>query len=145
MNKRNAGSLEFGPNGNLFIATGDNTSPRATGYSPSDEREGRSPWDAQKSSGNTNDLRGKILRIKPEADGTYSIPDENLFAEDGSEGKPEIYVMGCRNPYRISIDSKCAPCGPTAIPPKAACWYNTFFRKVQMKTGHALILAYNKV
>ena len=101
-----AGSLEFGPNGNLFISTGDNTSPRTTGYSPADEREGRSPWDAQKSSANTNDLRGKILRIKPEDDGTYSIPDGNLFAKDGSEGKPEIFVMGCRNPYRMSIDSK---------------------------------------
>lgn len=100
-----AGSLEFGPNGNLFISTGDNTNPHASdGYSPSDEREGRSPWDAQKSSANTKDLRGKILRIKPEADGSYSIPDGNLFPKDGSEGRPEIYVMGCRNPYRISID-----------------------------------------
>ncbi|MCB0852758.1 MAG: PQQ-dependent sugar dehydrogenase, partial [Bacteroidetes bacterium] len=101
-----AGSLEFGPNGNLFISTGDNTSPRATGYAPADERDGRSPWDAQKSSGNTNDLRGKILRIHPEDDGTYTVPDGNLFAKDGSEGRPEIFVMGCRNPYRMSIDSK---------------------------------------
>ena len=102
-----AGSLEFGPNGNLFISTGDNTNPHASdGYSPSDEREGRSPWDAQKSSANTNDLRGKILRIKPEADGSYSIPDGNLFSKDGAEGRPEIYVMGCRNPYRMSIDQR---------------------------------------
>lgn len=99
-----AGSLEFGPNGNLFISTGDNTSPRESdGFSPSDEREGRGPFDAQKSSSNTNDLRGKILRIRPTADG-YEIPEGNLFAADGSEGRPEIYVMGCRNPYRISID-----------------------------------------
>ncbi|HAI38129.1 MAG TPA: hypothetical protein DCM40_08410, partial [Maribacter sp.] len=66
----------------------------------------RSAWDAQKSAGNTNDLRGKILRIKPEADGTYSIPKGNLFAEGTPKTRPEIYVMGNRNPYRISIDSK---------------------------------------
>ncbi|MEM1118884.1 MAG: ThuA domain-containing protein [Bacteroidota bacterium] len=100
-----AGSIEFGPKGLLYIATGDNTSPRASdGFSPIDERVNRSPWDAQKSSANMNDLRGKVLRIKPETDGTYSIPADNLFPVDGTEGKPEIYVMGCRNPFRISID-----------------------------------------
>lgn len=102
-----AGSLEFGPNGFLYIATGDNTNPHASdGYSPSDEQAGRSPWDAQKSAANTNDLRGKILRIKPEQDGTYSIPKGNLFPEGSTDGRPEIYVMGCRNPYRISIDQR---------------------------------------
>lgn len=100
-----AGSIEFGPDRLLYIAVGDNTSPRATGYGPMDESPGRSAWDAQKSSSNTNDLRGKILRIKPEDDGTYSIPKGNLFT-DASQGKPEIYVMGVRNPFRISIDQK---------------------------------------
>src|SRR6185312_2518844 len=74
-----AGSIAFDAQGNLYLSTGDNTSPRATGYAPIDERAGRSPWDAQKSSGNTNDLRGKIIRIHPEPDGTYTIPDGNLF------------------------------------------------------------------
>jgi hypothetical protein len=46
------------------------------------------------------------LRIKPEADGSYSIPAGNLFPADGSLGRPEIYIMGNRNPYRISIDSE---------------------------------------
>jgi len=100
-----AGSIEFGPNGLLYIATGDNTSPRASdGFSPSDEQAGRMPWDAQKSSANTNDLRGKVLRIMPTPEGTYTIPEGNLFPPDGSAGKPEIFVMGCRNPFRISID-----------------------------------------
>ncbi|MBT1701812.1 ThuA domain-containing protein [Chryseosolibacter indicus] len=101
------GSLTFGPGANLFISTGDNTSPfESDGYSPSDERTGRSPFDAQKSSSNTNDLRGKILRIHPEPDGTYTIPEGNLFAKGEPNTCPEIYVMGCRNPYRISVDFK---------------------------------------
>jgi cytochrome c len=100
-----AGSVEFGPDRLLYLSTGDNTSPRETGYGPIDERPGRSAWDAQKSASNTNDLRGKILRIKPEDDGTYSIPSGNLFT-DPAKGKPEIYVMGVRNPFRISVDSK---------------------------------------
>ncbi len=100
-----AGCLEFGPDGNLWISAGDDTNPfESGGFSPSDERPGRSPWDAQKSSSNTNDLRGKISRITPQPDGSYTIPDGNLFPKDGSLGRPEIYAMGCRNPYRIAID-----------------------------------------
>ncbi len=102
-----AGSLEFGSDGNLFISVGDNTNPFASdGFAPIDEREGRASWDAQKSSANTNDLRGKILRIKPEADGSYSIPEGNLFPLGSQKGRPEIYVMGCRNPFRFSVDSR---------------------------------------
>ncbi|MEM8485586.1 MAG: PQQ-dependent sugar dehydrogenase [Bacteroidota bacterium] len=102
-----AGSLAFGPNGNLFIAVGDNTNPHNPGYYNSiDEREGRAYWDAQRTAGNSQDLRGKILRITPQPDGSYTIPDDNLFPKDGEEGRPEIYVMGCRNPYRIGIDQK---------------------------------------
>ncbi len=57
------GSLTFDAHGNLFLSTGDNINPQqSNGYSPSDERPGRSPFDAQMTSANTNDLRGKILR-----------------------------------------------------------------------------------
>ncbi|SDK40237.1 cytochrome c [Catalinimonas alkaloidigena] len=100
------GSIAFDGEGNLFLSTGDNTSPRATGYAPLDERPGRSPWDAQKSSGNTNDLRGKILRIHPEPDGSYTIPAGNLFPKGKKKTRPEIYTMGHRNPYRISVDKQ---------------------------------------
>jgi cytochrome c len=98
------GSIAFDANGNLFLSTGDNTSPRSTRYAPMDNRPGRGPWDAQKSSANTNDLRGKILRIHPEPDGTYTIPEGNLFAKGTPKTRPEIYIMGGRNPYRISVD-----------------------------------------
>jgi cytochrome c len=57
-----------------------------------------------RSAGNTNDLRGKILRIHPEPDGSYTIPAGNLFAKDTPGTRPEIYIMGCRNPYRITVD-----------------------------------------
>lgn len=101
------GSIEFGPEGLLYLSTGDNSNPfDSDGFSPSDERPGRSAWDAQRSSSNTNDLRGKILRIKPQPDGTYTIPEGNLFEDDDPLTRPEIYVMGCRNPYRIAIDQK---------------------------------------
>jgi cytochrome c len=101
------GSIVFDKNKNLFLSTGDNTSPfESDGFSPSDEGAGRSPFDAQKSSGNTNDLRGKILRIHPEPDGSYTIPEGNLFPKGEPNTRPEIYVMGNRNPYRISIDQR---------------------------------------
>ncbi len=100
------GSIAFDAQGNLYLSTGDNTSPRSTAYAPIDDRPGRIPWDARKGSSNTNDLRGKILRIHPEADGTYTIPEGNLFPEGTEKTRPEIYVMGTRNPFRISVDKK---------------------------------------
>ena len=100
------GSIAFDRQGNLYLSTGDNTNPFATGYAPIDERPGRSPWDAQKSSANTNDLRGKILRIHPEPNGTYTIPAGNLFPQGTPQTRPEIYTMGHRNPYRIAIDKR---------------------------------------
>ncbi len=101
------GSITFGPDGNLFLSTGDDTNPFASdGYGPLDERDGRKYWDGQRAPGNTNDLRGKILRITVQEDATYTIPEGNLFPP-GTEGtRPEIYVMGCRNPYRIHVDRK---------------------------------------
>ena len=99
------GSIAFDGRGNLFLSTGDNSNPFANGYAPIDERPGRMPWDAQKSSASTNDLRGKILRIHPEPDGSYTIPTGNLFPPGTPKTRPEIYTMGHRNPYRISIDA----------------------------------------
>ena len=101
-----AGDLEFGPQGDLYISTGDNVNPfAADGFAPIDERPGRSAWDAQRTSANTNDLNGKILRITPNPDGTYSIPDGNLFEGDDLH-REEIFIMGNRNPFRMSVDQE---------------------------------------
>ena len=99
------GSLTFGPDGLLYVATGDDTDPFASdGYTPIDERDGRASWDAQRTSGNPFDLRGKVLRIRPLPDGTAEIPAGNLFPTDGSAGRPEVYAFGVRNPFRLSVD-----------------------------------------
>ena len=101
------GSLAFDAQGNLYASTGDNTHPGASdGFSPIDEQPGRSPWNAQKSASNPSDLRGKILRIHPEPDGSVSIPKGNLFPPGTPGTRPEIYIMGNRNPFRISIDQR---------------------------------------
>lgn len=100
-----AGSLAFDGQGNLFIATGDNTNPfESDGFDPLDDRSGRRGFDAARTAGNTADLRGKILRIHPEPDGGYTIPTGNLFPPGTAKTQPEIFVMGDRNAFRISID-----------------------------------------
>ncbi|MEU0372960.1 ThuA domain-containing protein [Streptomyces sp. NPDC006283] len=104
-NSHMAGSLAFDKDGDLYAAIGDNTDPFASdGFTPIDEGEGRRAWDAQGTSGNTNDLRGKILRITPKDDGTYSVPEGNLFAPGTEKTRAEIYAMGMRNPFRITTD-----------------------------------------
>ncbi|MDX6742430.1 ThuA domain-containing protein [Actinocorallia sp. A-T 12471] len=99
------GNIEFGPGGNLYIGVGDDVKPsESSGYTPIDERPGRERFDAQGTSANTNDLRGKVLRIHPEEAGGYTIPSGNLFAPGTALTKPEIYVMGWRNPFRFNVD-----------------------------------------
>jgi glucose/arabinose dehydrogenase len=62
------GDIDFDAAGNLYLSTGDDTNPfDSAGYSPIDERTNRNPaYDAQRSAANTNDLRGKVLRIVPQ-------------------------------------------------------------------------------
>ena len=100
------GDILFDAAGNLYLSTGDDTNPfESDGYTPIDEREDRNPaFDAQRSSANTNDLRGKILRITPTGGGGYTVPDGNLFEEGTAGTRPEIYAMGFRNPFRMEIN-----------------------------------------
>ncbi|MFD3540247.1 lectin [Streptomyces sp. NPDC058662] len=100
------GDIDFDAAGNLYLSSGDDTNPFASdSYTPIDERPSRNPaYDAQRSAGNTNDLRGKVLRIKVNADGSYSVPSGNLFPPGTAKTRPEIYAMGFRNPFRMSVD-----------------------------------------
>ncbi|WP_430790305.1 PQQ-dependent sugar dehydrogenase [Actinoplanes sp. G11-F43] len=100
------GDIDFDAAGNLYLSTGDDSNPfQSDGYSPLDERTDRNPaFDAQRTSGNTDDLRGKILRIKVNSDGSYGVPAGNLFAPGTANTRPEIYAMGFRNPFRMSVD-----------------------------------------
>jgi cytochrome c len=100
------GGMAFDMQGNLYLTVGNNTANPLSGTASYDERPGRSSWDDQRGSGSTNDLRGKVLRIHPEDDGSYTIPEGNLFTKGTEKTKPEIYIMGDRNPWRISVDSK---------------------------------------
>ena len=98
------GNLEFDQHGNLFVALGDNANPfESNGSGPINNTAEGTHHDALRSAGNTQDLRGKILRIQPDKNGGYRIPEGNLF-EDPEQGRPEIYVMGTRNPYTIAVD-----------------------------------------
>ncbi|AGZ43781.1 PQQ-dependent sugar dehydrogenase [Actinoplanes friuliensis] len=100
------GKIDFDNAGNLYLSTGDDTNPFASGgYVPIDERANRNPaFDAQRTAGNTNDLRGKLLRIKVNNNGSYSIPKGNLFKPGTAYTRPEIYAMGLRNPFRFAVD-----------------------------------------
>ncbi len=95
------GAMFMDGKGDLYIGNGDNCH-----YDPGlpvDIRPDRKNWDAFRSAANSRDLRGKILRIHPTPDGGYSIPKRNLF-EDGKDGRAEIYGMGIRNPFRMTVD-----------------------------------------
>jgi glucose/arabinose dehydrogenase len=100
------GQIDFDNRGNLYLSTGDDTNPfQSDGYAPLDDRPGRNPaFDARRSAGNTNDLRGKLLRIRVGPNGGYTVPRGNLFAPGTPGTRPEIYAMGLRNPFRFDVD-----------------------------------------
>jgi glucose/arabinose dehydrogenase len=84
----NGGQLQFGPDGFLYMGTGD----------------GGSGGDPHGNAQNKSILLGKLLRLDPRKKGGYSTPRSNPFT--GRKGRDEIYATGLRNPYRFSFDSK---------------------------------------
>jgi cytochrome c len=111
-----AGDIDFDSRNNLWLVTGDDTPAgggNSGGFSPHNDMITTAGLfnaphvDARRSALNTNDLRGKILRITVQPDGTYTVPPGNLFTGDeegGGKTRREIYAMGLRNPFRITID-----------------------------------------
>lgn len=81
----NGGDLHFGPDGMLYIATGD----------------GGSAGDPERRAKDLSSLLGKVLRIDPNSRG-YTVPADNPYV--GTPGaRPEIWSIGLRNPWRFAI------------------------------------------
>jgi len=82
----NGGHLLFGPDGYLYIGTGD----------------GGSAGDPQGNAQNADSLLGKLLRIDVDQGDPYGVPADNPYSSGG--GRPEIWAIGLRNPWRYSFD-----------------------------------------
>jgi len=87
----NGGQLAFGPDGTLYISTGD----------------GGGGGDPQDNAQDPTSLNGKILRIDVESESpegeTYVVPGDNPFVGN-PDYRPEIWALGLRNPWRFSFD-----------------------------------------
>ncbi|NBC21085.1 MAG: hypothetical protein GVY06_08620 [Alphaproteobacteria bacterium] len=85
------GALEFGPDGALYVSTGDGTS-----FGTTDPRS----VDVQ----NIDSLSGKILRIDPLTG--QGLADNPFFTGDAGENASKVYQLGLRNPFSMSFDSE---------------------------------------
>src|SRR5204863_205515 len=82
----NGGTLNFGPDGYLYIGMGD----------------GGSSNDPGNRAQNKDSLLGKMLRIDVSGGGAYSNPPTNPYV--GTNGRDEIWAYGLRNPWKWSFD-----------------------------------------
>ena len=130
-----AGDLEWGPDGTLYLSTGDTgmSETRPTWELTEEEIEAFMDrhqledyhWsrlvDSERSAQNLQDLRGKIVRINK--DGT--IPKDNpFFGEPGVRW--EIYAYGLRNPYRFKVDQQTGALYIAVVGPDAAYDYDEY-------------------
>ncbi|HEX5112148.1 MAG TPA: PQQ-dependent sugar dehydrogenase [Saprospiraceae bacterium] len=83
----NSGQMKFGPDSMLYFTLGD----------------GGDAGDPMNNAQNMGTIMGKLLRIDPNPNGTYSIPFDNPFAEEPNS-RGEIWASGLRNPWRFSFD-----------------------------------------
>jgi glucose/arabinose dehydrogenase len=83
----NGGQLQFGPDGMLFVGTGD----------------GGGGGDPGNNGQNKHALLGKLLRLDVNGASGYAIPTDNPFSTD-TTGAPEVWSYGLRNPWRFSFD-----------------------------------------
>ena len=81
--RHNAGHIEFGPDGLLYLSVGDGARASVNGQDP-------------------NTILGAIVRIDVDSGDPYDLPGENPFVDGG--GAPEVFAWGLRNPWRFSID-----------------------------------------
>lgn len=84
----NGGQVQFGPDGMLYIGTGDGG-------------QAGDPWDNAE---NLQSLLGKLLRIDVHGAQSYRIPGDNPFRRQ-NDARPEIWAYGLRNPWRFSFDA----------------------------------------
>jgi glucose/arabinose dehydrogenase len=83
----NGGHLLFGPDELLWLSLGDG------GIRGDPDLVAQDPFE----------LLGSVIRIDVDGDDPYAIPDDNPFA-DGTEGAPEVFAIGLRNPWRMAFD-----------------------------------------
>ena len=104
----NGGGLVMAGNGDLFLAIGANDMPHFDGQygsrNPNPVFGQATQTDSEITTQNTLSLLGKVLRIHPEPDGTYSIPKGNMFPPGTPNTLPEIYSMGHRNAFHVKYD-----------------------------------------